>query len=132
MSSQQYVKAKITHYIDKVTNKIPNSLAQTRVRRQVSLVSSLSTIRLRCALALHRLAALAPGRRKSASTALPPASYLIRPGSSTLTDTRSKGLLTGKDGRRWIDNYFKKITNSLRGMSFVQHPVATADRLDAM
>jgi hypothetical protein len=122
MSSQPYVKGNFTHCIDQVTNTIPNSLAQTRARRQLSPLSSLSTIRRSCAVALHRLAAIVPGRRKSAIAAFPPSfptrpeplilnesastaflppSFPTRPGSSILTDSRSKdSLTTGKHGHR--------------------------------
>jgi hypothetical protein len=124
MSSQPFVNS--AHYIDQPTDKIPNSPAQSRAGgRQVSPLSSPSTVRRWCALVLRPLVVLAPGRRKSASTALRPPSSPTRPGSSIPTDTRSEGLLTtGKHGRRWIGKIFKKSTDSLRGTSFVQHPRA--------
>jgi hypothetical protein len=106
--------------LTKLLIKSPNSPAQRHARRQVS---PLSTIRLWCALALHRLSALAPGRRKSASTALPPPLFPTRPGSSIQTGSRSRGpVTTGKHRRRWIGKKFKNRTDRLRRVSLVQHP----------
>jgi hypothetical protein len=127
MSSDPYVKGNSTHCVDQVTNKTPNSFAQQRARRQVSPVSGLSTIRLWCALALHRLATLVPGRRKPASAALPLSSSSTPPGSSILTDSPKGSSSTGKYGRRWIGKKFKKITNRRRCTPFAQHPLTTAD-----
>jgi hypothetical protein len=129
VNSRPYVKGNFTHCVDQVTDKIPNSPAQGNARRQVS---PLSTIRLWCALALHRLAALAPGRRKfaalSARQYVPPPSLPTRPGSPIQTDFRSRGpLTTGKHGRRWIGEKFKNIADRLRRASFAQHHATTAD-----
>jgi hypothetical protein len=103
MSSQLYEKGNSPN--DQVTNKILTSPAQERARHQVPPLSSLSIIRAWCALALLRLAVLASGGRISIGTALPPPSFLTRPGSSFLLDLRDSSsedpLTAGNHGRRW-------------------------------
>jgi hypothetical protein len=87
---------KITRYIDKLTNSIPNGPTQTRARHWVS--------------------------PPYPSTALPSASFPAHHGSSTLIHSRPKGL-SMNDARRWIR---KNITKRRRCMSFAQLHVTCA------
>jgi hypothetical protein len=98
-----------------ITNKIPISPAQEDALYQVSPQSSLSTIRAWCALALHRLVALAYGGRKSDTTDTSHTTILVPPSRSEspiLIDPHSEfSLMEGNNGCRWIGN---KRTSSTR------------------
>ena len=98
---------KITRYIGQLANRIiRNGPAQTRTRHQdddqVTVPSS--------------------------STALTSSLFPIRPGSTTLTTSRSKGTSICHVCRQIV----KKLTNRRRCTSFAQLSVTAADQLDAM
>ena len=89
---------KINRYFDRlrIRESDEDSPAQTRARHQTQVSLPYS------------------------STAAPSPSLLTRPGSATLTDSRSEGSLI-KHARHWIG---KKLTHR---MSFAQLPIKTAD-----
>ena len=87
--------------IDQVTNKVSNSLAQTRTGNQV----------------------FAP----YPSTALAPPSFPSRPGTSILIDCRSEGSSTvDKYARDWTSKAIRN-RRQRRGMSFKQYHATTAE-----
>ena len=90
----------ITRHIDQLTNRIiPNGPAQMRSRHQDNDQLTLP----------------------NSSTAAPSSLFPTRPGSTTVTDTRSKGSLMSHVRRRIV----KKLTNRRRCTSFAQLFVTT-------